>query len=123
MFACIAVDFAALTHVGRAAEAKGAALGGAVYVAAARLHAVLEVTAPLVVAAPAEALVVALAEVLDDLAALVADATGHTFAPRAAPAGLLAVLVEAALLPEGIGRLRRRCTRRNIVSRAAELYR
>ena len=87
------------------------------------MHTVLEVAAPLIVAAPAEALVVALAEVFDDLAALVADATRHTLAARAAPARLLAVLVEAALLPECIRRLNIARTRRHIVSLGADFCR
>ena len=102
LLAGVAVYFAALTHVGRTAETKRAALASAFLVDSARLHAVLEVVASVVVAAPGEALVIRFAKVRDDLASLITDATWDALAPRAAPTGELAILVKFADLPKGV---------------------
>ena len=99
----IALILAPVTHVRRAAIAERAAATLALSVGAAGLHAVLEVRACVRVAASRQALVVSHAEVPELLASKEADTAGYAFLAGAAPAALLAILVELALRAKRVG--------------------
>ena len=98
--AVVALCFAALADVQRATVSEGAAAESAVGVLLAGSGARVELAALLLVsaAASAEALVVVLAEVIDEFGALVAGRPGNAFASATTPARLLAILIYTARL-------------------------